>query len=558
MLSETRHGAARVAACSPEARALGIAVNMPLAEARMLGGGEPRARREADAAFSRPFSSPRREREPPQSSAWTSRRGAFHAHDALLVEPYDRAADREALERLAEWCQRFSPLVGLEDSPAPASLFADITGLTPLFGSEALLAAQVVRDFTQRGLTVRVALADTMGAAWAMAHFEKGRRQNAECRRGNDECEMMNEECGTESAASPPFAICNSHFSICNPNQHPEVLRSLPIESLRLSEDLVDLLHQLGVYQIGQVEALPRQDLTARFGPQLVERLDQAAGRRPEPVSAQPLPPELESQQTLEYPTAQREAIEQIVEQLINRVARLLVRVGRGAVQLECRLRCEGLQEVDLSIGLFRPTASARHLFQLVRMRLERVVLPAAVSTVYVRAAVTAPLARLQQELFSDVPLKGSPRQLADLVDRLSSRLGRQAVMGVRLLADAQPELAYQYHPLLDDSGQRPRRNPAWRAQRPDLPPRPLRLLRRPIPLDTVSLRPDSPPSRFQGRRGEHRVTHTWGPERIETGWWRGRPVGRDYWRIETTTGSRFWLFRRLRDEKWFLQGAFE
>jgi protein ImuB len=551
VLCETRRGAARVAACSSEARALGIAVGMPLAEARMLGGGEQRGRKEADTAFSRPFSSHRRERETPQASAWANRRGVVHARDALLVESYDRAADREALERLAEWCQRFSPLVGLEDSCDPASLFADITGLAPLFGGEALLAAQVVRDFTHRGLTVRLALADTMGAAWAIAHFGEGRRQN-------DECGTMNDERTTASFTSPQFAICNSQFSICNPNQHSVEIRSLPIEALRLSENLIDLLHQLGIYQIGQVEALPRQDLTARFGPQLLQRLDQAAGRRAEPVPAQPLPPELEAQQTLEYPTTQREAVEQIVEQLISQVARLLVRVGRGAVQLECRLRCEGSQEIDLSIGLFRPTASARHLFQLVRMRLERVVLPAAVSAVYTRAAVTAPLARLQQELFSDGPLKGSPRQLADLVDRLSSRLGRQAVQGVRLLADAQPELAYQYHPLLDDSGHRPRRNPAWRAQRPDLPPRPLRLLRRPIPLDAVSLRSDGPPSRFQGHRGEHRVTHTWGPERIETGWWRGRPVGRDYWRIETTTGSRFWLFRRLRDEKWFLQGAFE
>ena len=287
-------------------------------------------------------------------------------------------------------------------------------------------------------------------------------------------------------------------------------------------------------------------------------RLDQAAGRLAEPVPAQPLPPRFEAAQSLEYPTTRRETIEALVEQVIDQVAKLLVRAGRGVVQLECRLRCEASQYVELSIGLFRPTASARHVAQLVRMRLERVSLPSPVSAAYARAAVTAPLAQLQQELFSDVPLQGSPRHLADLVDRLSSRLGRTAVVGVRLMADAQAELAYQYAPLVDASGRRPRRNPTWRAQRPDLPPRPLRLMRRPVPLDIESRRPDSPPPHFHWQHMEHRVAHAWGPERIETGWWRGRPVGRDYWHIETSTGSRLWLFRRLRDEQWFLQGTFE
>lgn len=494
---------------------------MPLAEARMLMGGDTRG---------------------------------------LQLACYDPAADREALERLAEWSQRFSPLVGLEDSPTPSCLLADVTGLDRLFGSPSNLAAQVLRDFTQRGLTVRVAIADTLGAAWAMARFGKCRMQG-ECRT-EEECGMQNSEIATSSQ----FAICNPQFSICNlspicvvpPNQHVAALQPLPIEALRLSDDLVDLLHQLGIYRIGQLEALPREDLTARFGPQLLMRMDQAAGRRAEPVPAQPLPLEIEAEQSLEYSTTRHEAIEMLLEHVIHQVARLLVRAGRGVVQLQCRLRCEGGADVDLSIGLFRPTASARHLSQLVAMRLERVSLPSPVLAARARAAATAPLACLQQELFSDAPLHESPHYLADLVDRLSSRLGRQAVVGVRLQADAQPELAYHYVPLVDALGKHPRRNPVWRAQRPDLPPRPLRLVRRPIPLDTA-LRPSAdPPQHFYWHHEEHRVTQAWGPERIETGWWRGRPVGRDYWRVETATGSRLWLFRRLRDEQWFLQGTFE
>lgn len=523
MLHETRRGAARVAACSPEGRALGITAGLPLAEARMLMGGETRG---------------------------------------LQLAPYDPAADREALERLAEWSQRFSPLVGLEDSPTPSCLLADVTGLDRLFGSQSNLAAQVLRDFTQRGLTVRVAIADTLGAAWAMARFGKCGMQNAECRIQNPEFRNSHllPICNLQSSIfNLQCSICNlSPLCIVPPNQHAAALQPLPIEALRLSADLVDLLHQLGIYRIGQLEALPREDLTARFGPQLLMRMDQAAGRRAEPVPAQPLPLEIEAEQSLEYSTTRREAIEMLLEHVIHQVARLLVRAGRGVVQLQCRLRCEGAEDVDLSIGLFRPTASARHLSQLVAMRLERVSLPSPVLAARARAAATAPLACLQQELFSGVPLPGSPHYLADLVDRLSSRLGRQAVVGVRLQADAQPELAYHYAPLVDALGQHPRRNPAWRAQRPDLPPRPLRLVRRPILLDTAPRPSEDPPQHFDWHHEEHRVTQAWGPERIETGWWRGRPVGRDYWRVETATGSRLWLFRRLRDEQWFLQGAFE
>ena len=88
-----------------------------------------------------------------------------------MLEAYDPAADRAALEKLAAWCGRFSPLVGLDDSAAPDSLLLDVTGLAHLFGGEGSLAKRVVRDFAHRGLAVRVAVADTIGAAWAVSHF---------------------------------------------------------------------------------------------------------------------------------------------------------------------------------------------------------------------------------------------------------------------------------------------------------------------------------------------------------------------------------------------------
>ena len=433
--------------------------------------------------------------------------------------------------------------MGLDDSPAPDSLLLDVTGVDHFFGGEAALAARVIHDFAHRGFTVCVAIADTIGTAWAAAHFDQAACGSAFSNRKGLSRKRLN---GKRLVIIPPGEV-----SIA--------LHRLPVEALRLADDVVELLHQLGIYQIGQFESLPRADLTSRFGPRLLTRLDQATGRLAEPIPALPLPPELYARWSLEHPTARRKTIEFILEQLIGRVARMLVRCGRGAVRLECRLDCQSARGVDLSVGLFRPTASSRHLFELARTQLEQVCVSGPVSAVHVRAAVTAPLESQQQEMFPDGPRARRPRQLARLVDRLSSRLGRRSVLRAGLLPEAQPELACRYDPLVKGlPAGRSRRGSSPRAAEAELPPRPLRLIGRPIPLAAVSIMPDGPPLRFHLRGREHRIVHTWGPERIETGWWRGRPVRRNYYRIETATGHRYWLFRRLDDGRWFLQGMFE
>ena len=185
-------------------------------------------------------------------------------------------------------------------------------------------------------------------------------------------------------------------------------------------------------------------------------------------------------------------------------------------------------------------------------MQLERLRIAAPVSAVEVAVPLTAPLETRQQELFADDPQRRNPRRLAALVERLSSRLGRRAVLGVRLLADAQPELAWRYDPLI--GGPRPRR----RRAAVELPPRPLRLLARPARLETVIRGPDGVPRQFHWQGHAHQVARSWGPERIETGWWRGQR-GRP--RLLSRRNRRrppLLALRRLRDERWFLHGMFE
>ena len=455
----------------------------------------------------------------------------------------------ESRESLAKWCEQFSPCVGLEQSDAPESLLLDVTGLAHLFGGEAALAEQIARKFADRGLTIRLAIADTVGAAWAVSRWGESRVESRESRVEGRDSSSGNLQCASCSVQSFSPGTSAGAKRIVPSGQNASALRGLPVEALRLPVQTVDLLHQLGIRRIGQLEAIPRDEFLSRFGPVLLRRWDQALGRLPEPIAAHQPPPEFVADRALEYPIARQEAVEAALEPLIAQLAAQLLASGQGALRLECRLN-----DLRIGVGLFQPTAAAKHLFELIQIQLEQLRLAAPVTAVRIHVTATAPLEYRQQELFPEENRTPSPRHLAGLVDRLSSRLGRQAVVGVRLVSEAQPELACRYDPLVGG----PARRRASRVVPTELPPRPLRLLVRPIPLARADQLWDAVPGRFclAGRR--HQVAHAWGPERIETGWWRGRTAGRDYYRIETIDGRRFWLFRRLRDGRWFCHGMFE
>ena len=521
VLHEPRRGAARVVARSAEAAALGIAVGMSLAEAEALAGPSLRH-----------------------------------------VEPYDPVADRAALVALAADCRQFSPVVGLEESAAPESLLLDVTGVARWFGGEEELARRILDHFTRRRLDVRLAIADTLAAAWAVARvgirdwgLGIGNRR-VEIRDG-EQTRLTTNNPDSNPNLNPPIPNPQSPipnpYSIIPPGGTLAAMGRLPIEALRLPEDTVDVLHQLGIFEIGSLEALPRDALSSRFGPELLERLAQLEGRAEETIRSCPAEPELVAARSLEYPTTRRETVQLLLEQLVHQLAEKLRRHGRGVLRLECAVEMEGKPDAParITVGLFQATASAKHLFELAWMQLERVSFPSPVTAMRVEAAATAPLEYRQREMFADGASARSS-ELAGLIDRLSGRLGRRAVLRPRLVRDAQPELAYRYESLVDDAGRRRRRDLAPEG----IPPRPLRLAKRPIALPLASLVPEGPPLGFEFG-GHHRVAHVWGPERIETGWWRGQSVGRDYYRVETASGRRFWLFRRLRDGRWFLHGAF-
>jgi len=443
------------------------------------------------------------------------------------------------LRRLAQACERYSPLVGLEEAEPPESLLLDVTGLEHIFGSEEALALQVQQYLSGQGYDVRLAVADTVGLAWAGAHFgDVGEPGGVSPRR----------------RSSPAPSVGLRHTARLKENFVRDLL---PVAALRLSSSVLDLLSQLGIATIGQLKQIPRGSLAARLGNEPIRRLDQLTGAVAEPIVAhQPLA-ELTAQWSLEFPTSRHEAIAQILLRLTERLLEQVIPTDQGIVELHCRLKCEGGAVVELPVGLFRPSIDAQRLVDLLILRLEHTALSGPVDRLHVSVTATAPLVWRQQGLF-DAGSLATERQLSLLVDRLSGRLGAQHVVRAEPHTSHQPERSFRYMPLTGTQD-KPRRQQAKRAAVPATQPNqlPLALYAVPRPIEVISVVPDGPLVWFRDRARQQRVARQWGPERIETGWWRGRSMKRDYYRIETESGTCFWVFRRLTDGNWFLHGEY-
>jgi protein ImuB len=467
---------------------------------------------------------------------------------SIHFESYDPRADRAALRQLALACQQFGPYAALEEADPPECLLVDVTGCGPIFDGEARLAEAALQALRQRGYVARAAVADTIGAAWAAVH-------------GGD-------------------------VNIVPPGAHPEALRSLPVETLRLPRATLELLYSLDLRRIEQLLELPRAELPARFGPEVVKRLDQALGRRPELLTPEKDDAPIEASWELDYPSGERRVLEKVLEHLLAQVLEKLQPRGLGVQRLLATLRITSTEPVYLQVGLLQPSASAGHLLELMRLQSERLQLAAEVKAVALRVLQAVPLEFRQGQIFADDVQQQQREQFPALVERLSHRLGEKAVLRPRLWPDAQPELAWRYEPWLRQQIRNPKieirnksearstksktkssANESFRISNFEFVSdfgfrisdlrmtRPPCLKTRPIAVPVMSVVPEGPPVRFDWQNARHVIAHWWGPERIETGWWRGRDVRRDYYLVETTTGARFWLFRALEERTWFLHG---
>jgi protein ImuB len=354
-------------------------------------------------------------------------------------------------------------------------------------------------------------------------------------------------------------------------NRQETALQPLPIEALRLAPEAANKLHLLDIRTIGRLQALPRETLPSRFGVEVLCRLDQALGQRPELFETIRPPPPVEATWDFLHPTTERWILETMLRQLIETLAATVAEKNRGIRELHCRFVGEQRSETCLTVRLLRPTAAAPRLFELLRLRLDSTRLTTDVYRLHLQAEV-APLEVCRYSLFDDVDQIDRQRELTLLIERLGNRLGSGAIDRPQPSLNPQPEFAIAYVPALTaedkkkearkkEKGKRKKekdtRLDVPRVNEATAPFRPSRLAREPIPVDAVSAHPDGPPARFFWQNRTCQVARCWGPERIETGWWRGQHVRRDYFRVETTAGLRFWLFRQTDDGRWYLHGVF-
>jgi protein ImuB len=458
----------------------------------------------------------------------------------LVVAPADPAADARALAALADWCGRYTPWtavdpLGGETAAGSAGLWLDISGCAHLFGGERALVEDLALRLEACGLAARAAIADSPGAAWAMARF------------------------------------ADQWLSIVAPGEAEDALALLPVAALRLPGDVIEALQAVGLRRIEDLLPLPRAPLAARFGQLLPERLDQAMAAADEPISPKRPVPAMASRLAFAEPIGRVEDIALAARHLLDELCARLAAAHQGARRLELRLYRTDATATGVAIGTSRPEREPKHLERLFAEKLTTVDAGFGIDAMVLGALVVEPLAPAQAAMgFAG----GSKTDgLARLIDNLGNRLGPDRVALFRQRQSHLPERACAEVPAFAAGA---RQAAAARAPLPapadarSRQPRPVHLLAWPEPIDVIAPVPDGPPVLFRWRRRPHRVAAAEGPERIEAEWWehdgghdpeRAQPW-RDYYRIEDETGRRFWVYRLGgyrpgAPARWFLHGRF-
>jgi protein ImuB len=537
-------------------------------------------------------------------------------HPGLAVAEHDPAADHALLERVADACDRFTPLVALDP---PDGIVLDITGCAHLFGGEAALARALAARLTAAGLSVRIAVADTPACAFAVARC--GPR---------DSVFVIPDEAASAAAIWNPAprrdTVNASGFRvrglspaprndravfIVPPGRQDVALASLPLAALRLDAATVAALATVGLKRIADVTALPRATLAARFDG-LLDRLDQARGDADEPIMPRLPTPAFVVEQRFAEPVMLERDVLGTIARLGEKLGRVLETHGDGARTLEATLfRTDG-QVVRIGVRTGAPVREAERIARLFADRLA-VGEPCDPGFGFDLVRLSALVVERCDPVQAELDAQGAAdhaAELAHLVDRLGARFGARRITRQIAQDTHVPEFAVAALPAQAvrerqtvnsdlslrslswpgssrpstsvrrsrykgvDGRDRPGHDDAdgseniGDADTPDtlLPARPVRLLQRPEPVEAMAAVPDGPPVRFRWRRVLHEVAAAEGPERIALAWWRdadGHALTRDYFRVESRRGFRAWLFREglygrgTPQPRWFLHGLF-
>ena len=429
----------------------------------------------------------------------------------LHIIDADPDGESASLRQLAEWLIRFSPVVAPDP---PDGIWIDIAGVEHLFGGEEALLKKLIDRVENNGIHARAAIADVPGAAWAVARFGKG--------------------------------------GIIPPGRTVDAVSALPVQALRLSHETVSTMHRLGVERVGQLAAMPRAPMVRRFGREASLRLDQALGHAFEPIT--PMIPEeaVIASRAFAEPIGRLEDVKLVVRQLAEEMCQSLEKRGEGVRRLDLIVRRVDQKGASLRVGTAKATRDHVHLAKLFDEKIETVDPGFGIEEIVLVANRVDPLSE-KQTVARGIEAEDEAVDLSQLVDRLTARIGEDRVYRLAPVQSRVPERMTRRISALA-----PPSESSW----PESLERPTRLLDPPESIMTTALLPDHPPGSFIWRRVRYKVAKADGPERITSEWWLGdeQKMIRDYYRLETVEGARFWIFRdapMTEGGRWWMHGFF-
>jgi protein ImuB len=438
--------------------------------------------------------------------------------DARVLYPTLEVIDEQPglasrlLKALAVWCLRYTPFTGLDE---PDGLILETTGCDHLWGGEEAYLTSIIGRLAGKGYDVRGGMADTIGAAWAVARY--GRKQ-----------------------------------PVISPGHQTTSMLDLPPAALRLGSDTLARLQKLGLTTIGPIASLPRQALRRRLGTELLLRLDQAFGVEEEMLL--PVLPVETYQERLPClePIGTAGGIGIALERLLETLCGRLQRNGKGLREAIFKAyRVDG-RIMEARIGTNRGSNHAPHLFRLFGEKIREFEPDQGIELFTIDAPKTEDVSPLQKTFWTGACGPDDPR-LAELADRISNKLGPGLIHRYLPAGHYWPERSF-----IAAEGFYDQPATAWPADRPW----PIHLLPRPEGIEVAAPIPDYPPMHFRYKNRLHKIVHADGPERIEQEWWIDGAQRRDYYVVEDETGARYWLFRSGHytgdhSNQWYLHGFF-
>ncbi len=469
----------------------------------------------------------------------STRSHAFALAPQLTLLAVDIREEQNALEAVALALLAFTPKVVLAHAN---TVLLEVGASMRLFGGLRALLSRVTSTVKGCGFTSRMGCAPTAWGAWLLAH--------ARTRRVARRVRIVKE------------------------TTLVHVLDELPVSLIPSAHSHGNVFEQIGCATLADLRRLPRKGVARRFGQGVLQWLAQAYGQAPDPREAFCAPASFEARLELQARVESAEALLFAARRLVLQLAGWLsahhAAVSEFSLLLEHELAARHTPKTStFKVAWAVPTRDADHILWLLREKLNQTTLAAPVIEMKLLADKVSEYAPPPDTLF---PMPGSDSEsMAQLLERLSARLGAENVVQLVARDDHRPEAAMTvepYKPASETKSKRGKKSPKTQTARAETEPEVQTESDEPLELPDLAVPQQPRPSwiletpqklmlrneRPFYRRPLKLISRT---ERIEAGWWDGNGVQRDYYVAADDRGRMFWLYRERLTGDWFLHGFF-